>query len=221
MAKQVAHEIKNPLTPMKLSLQHLQFAWSRKDADLEQKFRKTSDLLIHQIDALSKMAEEFSSFAKMPEARMEVVSLSDIIHKAVHLFEREPDFQIQAKHADTDAQVYADPDQLLRVFTNIIKNAAQAIPEGQEGRLDVKVSLGTGSVTVSFRDNGKGIEPALYDKIFSPNFSTKNSGMGLGLAISRKIIEVFGGNITFNSKLWQGTTFSVTLPLWQGEKQLT
>jgi len=221
MAKQVAHEIKNPLTPMKLSLQHLQFAWSRKDADLEQKFRKTSDLLINQIDALSKMAEEFSSFAKMPEARMEVVSLSDIIHKAVHLFEREPDFQIQAKHADTDAQVYADPDQLLRVFTNIIKNAVQAIPEGQEGRLDVKVSLGTGTVTVSFRDNGKGIEPALYDKIFSPNFSTKNSGMGLGLAISRKIIEVFGGNITFNSKLWQGTTFSVTLPLWQGEKQLT
>jgi two-component system, NtrC family, nitrogen regulation sensor histidine kinase NtrY len=216
MAKQVAHEIKNPLTPMKLSLQHLQYAWQRKDPEIDRKFSKTSELLIHQIDALSKMAEEFSSFAKMPEAHLEEIDLRAILNQAVHLFEREPNLRIHTRIPEQEMRVNADTDQLLRVFTNIIKNAAQAIPEQEEGRLDIAVEKVNGFVSIAFKDNGKGIEPALYDKIFSPNFSTKNSGMGLGLAISRKITESFGGSIGFNSTLGKGTTFTVKIPLYSG-----
>ncbi|MBU6324648.1 MAG: GHKL domain-containing protein, partial [Bacteroidetes bacterium] len=213
MAKQVAHEIKNPLTPMKLSLQHLQYAWSKKDADLEEKFRKTSALLINQIDALSKMAEEFSSFAKMPEASIRDLRLQDVLSQAIHLFEQEPNAHIEVSIPETDIMLRADPDQLLRVFTNILKNAVQAIPEGISGHIEVSTSVENNMARISFSDNGRGIPPELYDRIFSPNFSTKNSGMGLGLAISRKIIESFGGSISFSSRMNQGSTFVVRLPL--------
>jgi len=213
MAKQVAHEIKNPLTPMKLSLQHLQYAWNKRDADLDEKFRKTSELLINQIDALSKMAEEFSSFAKMPEAIIRDVCLQDTLKQAIHLFEQEPGIRLRADLPDNPLMLKADPDQLLRVCTNIIKNAVQAIPEGKEGRISVEVYAENGYALVSFSDNGRGIPPELYDRIFSPNFSTKNSGMGLGLAISRKIVESFGGSISFSSRLNQGSTFMLRLPL--------
>ncbi len=216
MAKQVAHEIKNPLTPMKLSLQHLQYAWGKKDADLDEKFQKTSALLIRQIDALSKMAEEFSSFAKMPEASIQELRLQDILTQAIHLFEQEPNVHILVTMPETPLMLRADPDQLLRVFTNIIKNAVQAIPQGIAGHLDVSVHSEAGLALVAISDNGRGIPPELYDRIFSPNFSTKNSGMGLGLAISRKIVESFGGGISFSSKLNQGSTFVVRLPLNAG-----
>ncbi len=213
MAKQVAHEIKNPLTPMKLSLQHLQYAWSKKDADLDEKFRKTSALLINQIDALSKMAEEFSSFAKMPEASIRDLRLQDVLSQAINLFEQEPKVRIHISMQEADIMLRADPDQLLRVFTNILKNAIQAIPEGNSGLIDVSASTENNIARISFSDNGRGIPPELFDRIFSPNFSTKNSGMGLGLAISRKIIEGFGGSISFSSRLNQGSTFIVRLPI--------
>jgi signal transduction histidine kinase len=213
MAKQVAHEIKNPLTPMKLSLQHLQYAWNKQDEHLDEKFRKTSALLITQIDALSKMAEEFSSFAKMPEASIRELCLQEVLQQAVHLFEQEPLLHISLSMPQQAILLRADQDQLLRVFTNIIKNALQAISDGTEGRLEIQLRQLDGVAILSFKDNGRGIPPELYDRIFSPNFSTKNSGMGLGLAISRKIIESFGGSISFSSRLNQGSTFVVKLPL--------
>jgi nitrogen fixation/metabolism regulation signal transduction histidine kinase len=198
MAKQVAHEIKNPLTPMRLSLQHLQFSLQRNDENLKDKIQKTSELLIRQIDSLSQMAEEFSSFAKMPEPKLQEVNLVQVVSDAVLLLGKESDMPIDWKYAKEDVRVMADPLQLGRVFTNILKNAITI-----QGKL----------VIVEFRDNGKGIPESLRDKIFSPNFSTKNSGMGLGLAISRKIVEQLGGVITYQTKEGVGTTFTITLPV--------
>jgi two-component system nitrogen regulation sensor histidine kinase NtrY len=213
MAKQVAHEIKNPLTPMKLSLQHLQYAIERKDPNLDDKYKKTTDLLIKQIDSLSKMAEEFSAFAKMPEARLEEVSLAVLIDETVQLFSKEQDFSIHYTPISNELKVQVDPHQMTRVFTNIFKNATQAIPDNTKGLLRVSGQVEKGNIVLRFEDNGKGIPDALAPHIFSPNFSTKNSGMGLGLAMSKKIVEQFGGKISFQSEEGKGTTFYITLPL--------
>lgn len=213
MAKQVAHEIKNPLTPMKLSLQHLQSAIKRNDPQIEEKIKKTSDLLINQIDSLSKMAEEFSAFAKMPETQVNDVLLNDLLDEVVELFEKDENCVIHYKPLTQKVYVKADPHQLSRVYGNIVKNAIQSIPEDKKGLLRISALLQNGNITVIFEDNGKGIPEELRKKIFSPNFSTKNSGMGLGLAISRKSIEQFNGTIEFTSKVGKGSTFFVTLPL--------
>jgi signal transduction histidine kinase len=213
MAKQVAHEIKNPLTPMRLSLQHLQFSLQRNDENLKDKIQKTSELLIRQIDSLSQMAEEFSSFAKMPEPKLQDVNLVQVVSDAVLLLGKESDMPIDWKFVKDDVRVMADPLQLGRVFTNILKNAIQSIPEGRTGEIAAELKIQGKLVIVEFSDNGKGIPESLRDKIFSPNFSTKNSGMGLGLAISRKIVEQLGGAITYQTKEGVGTTFTITLPV--------
>lgn len=217
MAKQVAHEIKNPLTPMKLSLQHLQFAMQRKDPNIDEKIKRTSELLINQIDSLSRMAEEFSAFAKMPDAKTEAISLNTVLDEVVGLFGKTENLTIDYSPIETPVTVTADPHQLNRVFTNIVKNAAQAIPEDRKGLLKVYSEIKNGYITVNFEDNGKGIPPELANKIFSPNFSTKNSGMGLGLAISRKIMEQFRGSIDFISKGDKGTVFFVKLPIAENQ----
>ncbi len=212
MAKQVAHEIKNPLTPMKLSLQHLQHSIARNDADIEQKVSKTAKLLIDQIDSLSRMAEEFSTFAKMPDAMPEEMDFNKAIKHCCDLFRQEAGFEIVFSTTHKDAIIKADSDQLNRVITNIIKNAQQAIPEGREGILKISLEKKGNFYEAKFSDNGKGIEQELLNKIFSPNFSTKSSGMGLGLAISKKIIETFNGYLSFDTKLNIGTTFYIMLP---------
>lgn len=213
MAKQVAHEIKNPLTPMKLSLQHLQFAIERNDPNIAERMKKTSELLINQIDSLSRMAEEFSAFAKMPEARLEVQPVNGILDESVRLFQEEKHVTFHYTPLDNIVMVNVDAHQLSRVFTNIIKNAIQAIPEDKKGLVRIHGKVFNQSLEVHFEDNGKGIPLELHGKIFSPNFSTKNSGMGLGLAISRKILDQFSGNIRFTSVEGKGTVFIVTMPV--------
>lgn len=213
MAKQVAHEIKNPLTPMRLSLQHLQFALQRDDVHLKEKIQKTSELLIRQIDSLAQMAEEFSSFAKMPEPKLERVNLVQVVSDAVLLLGKESDMPIAWKYVNKEVMVYADPLQLGRVFTNILKNAIQSIPDGKTGEIAAELKLKDNLALVEFKDNGKGIPETLREKIFSPNFSTKNSGMGLGLAISKKIVEQLGGQIAYQTKVGEGTTFTIELPV--------
>jgi nitrogen fixation/metabolism regulation signal transduction histidine kinase len=213
MAKQVAHEIKNPLTPMKLHLQHLQMAINRQDADLPEKVKKITQILIEQIDQLSKMAEEFSSFAQMPIAILEVCNISEILTSVVHLFKIQSGIEINYTIHDKNALAYIDKDQLQRVFTNILKNAQQAAKEDTLCQIDVELSVQNQTITIDFKDNGKGISIELKDKIFMPNFSTKTSGMGLGLSICKKIIENVNGSITFESELNAGTTFYIVLPL--------
>jgi nitrogen fixation/metabolism regulation signal transduction histidine kinase len=213
MAKQVAHEIKNPLTPMKLHLQHLQMAINRQDADLPEKVKKITQILIEQIDQLSKMAEEFSSFAQMPIAILEVCNISEILTSVVHLFKIQSGIEINYTIHDKNALAYIDKDQLQRVFTNILKNAQQAAKEDTLCQIDVELSVQNQTIAIDFKDNGKGISIELKDKIFMPNFSTKTSGMGLGLSICKKIIENVNGSITFESELNAGTTFYIVLPL--------
>lgn len=213
MAKQVAHEIKNPLTPMKLHLQHLQLAIQREDDNLIPKIKNISQMLIEQIEHLSKMAEEFSSFAKMPISVMEISNLPYLIENSIQLFNLDENVEFEYNTEYQIIQVYVDKDQLQRVFTNIIKNAIQAKDEDAKCIIKIKITLYQEKVIVSFQDNGKGIEDELKPKIFNPNFSTKTSGMGLGLSICKQIIENFNGSISFESQLNIGTTFYVELPI--------
>ena len=213
MAKQVAHEIKNPLTPMRLSLQHLEYSIQRNDDNIKEKITKTIQLLIRQIDSLSTMAEEFSSFAKMPEPKIEVIDFKLVLTDAKLLMEREMGQQITMDLPDSEIWINADPHQLGRVFNNLFKNALQAIPDNRVAKVKVLAEIKDAKVFIQVVDNGKGIPEELYKKIFSPNFSTKNSGMGLGLAISKKIVNQFGGTITFNSTMDVGTTFTLSFPL--------
>lgn len=213
MAKQVAHEIKNPLTPMKLHLQHLQFLIQRKDPNLTEKISDVSRILIEQIDQLSHMAEEFSSFAKMPISIIEKVNLEQILNTTIQLFNSFNQLDIKFDFNSSGIEINADAQQLQRVFTNIIKNAHQAVKESENCLLEIKTEIIGQSVLIFFKDNGKGIEPELKDKLFVPNFSTKNSGMGLGLSISKRIIEGFNGEIWFESELNIGTVFYIKLPI--------
>ena len=213
MAKQVAHEIKNPLTPMRLSLQHLEYSIQRNDDNIKEKITKTIQLLIRQIDSLSTMAEEFSSFAKMPEPKIEVIDFKLVLTDAKLLMEREMGQQITMDLPDSEIWINADPHQLGRVFNNLFKNALQAIPDNRVAQVKVLAEIKDAKVVIQVVDNGKGIPEELYKKIFSPNFSTKNSGMGLGLAISKKIVNQFGGTIMFNSTMDVGTTFTLSFPL--------
>jgi two-component system nitrogen regulation sensor histidine kinase NtrY len=211
MAKQVAHEIKNPLTPMKLQVQMLRKSWMTKQDDIDERFDRVTSLLLDRIDALSEMARQFSSFSQLPKVKIEKVNLREILQDMVDF--HEGDDRLAIKFNETkDIYVAVDKEQLIRVFTNLIQNARQSISEGQDGVLIIKLEDRMGRIIISFSDNGSGISRDLFGKIFEPNFSTKNSGMGLGLAICRKIIQSFNGEITFTSQINKGSTFFVNLP---------
>jgi len=212
MARQVAHEINNPLTPMKLTIQQLQRTKKMNDSRFDDYFDKSAVMLIEQIDNLSRIAGTFSNFARMPEANFERVDIASKLYSVVQLFANNNE-QIEMKYEGPESEVfvYADPEQLVQVFNNLIKNAIQAIPSDQAG--EVLVTLKTDQqIVISVTDNGAGIEPDIQSKLFIPNFTTKNTGMGLGLAIAKNIIELSGGTISFSTELNRGTTFTVILP---------
>ncbi|MDD4992764.1 MAG: ATP-binding protein [Paludibacter sp.] len=213
MARQVAHEINNPLTPMKLSIQQLQRTHKMNDGRFDDYFEKSTGMLIEQIDNLSRIAGTFSNFARMPEANFERVDIAARLHSAVQLFSNNnEDIQITYLGPKKDVFVYADPEQLVQVFNNLIKNAIQAIPDNREGEIEVKLNEDIDQIVILIIDNGVGIDNEVQDKLFVPNFTTKSTGMGLGLAIAKNIIEISGGTISFNSAVDEGTTFSITLP---------
>jgi len=213
MARQVAHEINNPLTPMKLTIQQLQRTKNMNNAGFDDYFTKSTAMLIEQIDNLSRIAGTFSNFARMPEANFERVDIAARLHSVVQLFVNNYD-QIQIEYAGEEKEiyVYADSEQLVQVFNNLLKNAIQAIPENRTGEVDVKLTTEAGQVLIEITDNGVGIDSGTRDKLFVPNFTTKNTGMGLGLAISKNIIELSGGSISFQSEQNIGTTFTIAIP---------
>lgn len=214
MAKQIAHEIKNPLTPMKLSIQMLQKAMREGRADVPQLSERVTKTLIEQIDNLSQIATAFSSFAKMPQANLETLNLEETIQSAVNLVSPHDDFEITFNKTEKNILVNADKNQLLRAFGNLIKNAQQAIPDNHKGKMTIDVSLAEQNVTIQFKDNGTGIPEEIQPRVFNPNFTTKTSGMGLGLAITKQAIEEGAkGKIWFETKANEGTTFFVKLPL--------
>ncbi len=214
MAKQIAHEIKNPLTPMKLSVQQLQRAWCDGKEDYDAYLKQVSVTLIEQIDNLSTIASEFSNFAKMPKARFQKIDLLKVIKSAAELFSNTENTTIKTDfHGSRLVLVYADREQLTRVFINVIKNGIQSIPEKREGLINIDLTVEGDYAKVKVTDNGRGIPDNQKDKLFMPNFTTKTSGMGLGLAIVKNIIDNIGGRISFTTVLDKGTTFIIELPV--------
>ncbi|MGB0369092.1 MAG: ATP-binding protein, partial [Flavobacteriales bacterium] len=210
MAKQVAHEIKNPLTPMKLSIQMLQRSMADGAEDLDQRIERTSKTLIEQIDTLSNIATEFSSFAQMPKSNIERVDLKSLLESTAELY-RNSEAQIELSLlVENTAAVQADKEQLLRVFNNLIKNGIQAVTDGTEPKISIGLKREENRWIASVKDNGSGIPEDLREKIFVPNFTTKSSGMGLGLAMVKNIVESVNGEISFISESGLGTTFYVS-----------
>lgn len=219
MARQVAHEIKNPLTPMKLSIQHLQRAIAEKRPNVDELANKVISTLIEQIENLNHIASEFSTFAKMPTAKNEVFDLVEVIESVAHLFGENRQVTVRFTRPADPVWVYADKNQVLRVLNNLVKNAVQAIPDNKRGTVEISVRLKLNSCIITVADNGAGIPKSQQEKVFQPNFTTKTSGTGLGLSISRQIVENTGGEIWFESKEGKGTSFFVKLPLHKRMEQ--
>lgn len=207
MAKQVAHEIKNPLTPMKLNLQYLQHLMKNNPDDFREKFERTSIGIIEQIDSLANIANEFSNFAKLPGTQLEPINLAEVITSSVLIFENQKSINIINTIAQSEIRVMGDRDQGLRVFNNILKNAIQALEDQANPEIQISLEEKESSVVVAITDNGCGIDENLKTKIFTPNFTTKTTGSGLGLAMVKNIMQGFGGSISFASEKDQGTVF--------------
>ena len=211
MAKQVAHEIKNPLTPMRLTVQSFQRKFDPNDPEAKQKMNDYSTILIQQIDTMSSVASAFSNFATMPAQQNETLNVVKIVELALDIFNEE---YIEFDAAEKEIITRMDRTQLIRIITNLVKNAIQSIPENQAVKsILVTVNTEEDAVVIRVKDNGIGIEAENIAHIFEPKFTTKTSGMGLGLGIIKNIIENYKGTITFESSFGVGTIFTVSLPL--------
>ncbi len=214
MARQVAHEIKNPLTPMKLQIQYLQRALREGRADVPQMAERVSGTLVEQIDNLSRIATEFSDFARLPEAQPAVLELGPLLQRTADLHRGDGALvDISVEVPPQPVVVRADHSHLLRALTNLVQNGVQAIPEGRPARIRIRVEAGERTAIVRIADNGRGISASERAKIFRPYFTTKSSGTGLGLAMTRQMVEGWGGRIWFDSKEGEGTEFFMEVPL--------
>lgn len=213
MARQIAHEIKNPLTPMKLSVQFLLRVWDNRRDNFEPTLRKTAQTLIEQIDQLSNVASQFSGMAKMKQAEPIRMDLAARLTATTTLFGRSDEANITYDGPQNGVYIMADPSLLTSVFNNLVKNAQQSTHDGRVVDIIVSLSTTEDNVVVTVADNGDGMPPEVSEKAFRPNFTTKSTGMGLGLAITKTIIDNSGGTIDFETEVGRGTTFTVTLPL--------
>ena len=219
MARQVAHEIKNPLTPMKLSLQFLQKAIEERRPNSEELIARISQTLITQIDVLSDIATSFSTFTNLPAMRPERLDVAEVLRRCAGLHQPDAADGALGLHLPPDAEtgrytVYADESLLVRTFNNLLINARQAVPADRAPHIDVSlVYAGAGKVRVAIRDNGAGIPDEVREKVFVPNFTTKETGSGIGLAVARRGIESAGGKIWFETRVGEGTDFFIELPL--------
>jgi len=211
MAKQVAHEIKNPLTPMRLTVQSFERKFNPEDPDLKQKLNDYTKTLIQQIDTMTSVASAFSNFASMPAQQNETLNVVEVVEFSLDIFNEE---YITFESEEEEIITIMDRTQLIRIITNLVKNAIQAIPEEQtEKSILVAVKREENNVNITVKDNGIGIELEYIEHIFEPKFTTKTSGMGLGLGIIKNIIENYKGTITFETEYGKGTTFKVSLPI--------
>ncbi|MBN1926197.1 MAG: HAMP domain-containing histidine kinase [Prolixibacteraceae bacterium] len=214
MARQIAHEIKNPLTPMKLNIQFLQRSKPDGSGEYQKTLEKVTKTLIEQIDNLSAIATEFSNFAKMPRAHSERFNLMLKLKEIVGLYDYTDDCKFETRFEGAeDIVVNADREQFSRAMINLIKNAQQAMPENREGKITFSLYRDKNHAVIEVSDNGKGIPDTLKERIFMPNFTTKSSGTGLGLAITKNITDSFGGEIWFESEEGKGSTFYVKMPI--------
>jgi len=211
MAKQVAHEIKNPLTPMRLTVQSFQRKFDANDPNLKQKINDYSETLIQQIDTMSSVASAFSNFASMPAQQDETLNVVEVVELTMEIFKED---YIHFKTEEKEIISKIDRTQLIRIITNLVKNAIQAFPGNQENKaVCVNIKRVLDNVIITVADNGIGIAAADFNRIFEPKFTTKSSGMGLGLGIIKNIIENYKGTISLESQKGIGTTFTVSLPI--------
>ena len=209
MAKQVAHEIKNPLTPMRLTVQSFERRFDPMDTKAKETLKEFSQTLIQQIDVMTSIASAFSDFAKMPTQKKEQIEIISVVKFALDIFNEE-----HIKYHPQEKELYANLDktQLIRVITNLVKNAIQAIDKEENPLVEVCVLSEGTNLKITVSDNGKGISEEVKELIFEPKFTTKTSGMGLGLAMIKNIIEAYDGDISFRSTEGVGTVFTVILP---------
>ena len=213
MAKQVAHEIKNPLTPMKLSIQYLQQAIKRNPDRSEELIAKTASTLVEQIDNLTEIANAFSNVATLPQADNAKIVLNEVVEAVHDLFRKRDDMNITLLEPLEEITVFADKGHLVRILNNIVKNAIQSIPTDKSGKIEIKLYTQNENALISVKDNGQGIPEHLRDKVFTPKFTTKSSGSGLGLAIATNMMDALNGRIYFETSLNIGTTFYLEIPL--------
>jgi len=211
MAKQVAHEIKNPLTPMRLTVQSFHRKFDPTDPEIEQKMEEFSNSLIQQIDTMGSIASAFSAYAQMPAQQDETLDVVKITKLALDIFTED---YIYFLTEEKEIIAKFDRTQLIRVITNLIKNSIQAIDQKQPDnpRIEVRVFSDKGRVAITVKDNGHGISRENKEKVFEPKFTTKSSGMGLGLAMVKKIVNNYGGDITVVSNEGIETIFKVNFP---------
>lgn len=211
MAKQVAHEIKNPLTPMKLTVQSFARRFNPEDPKIDEKMKDFCDTMVQQIDTMSAVASAFSNFASMPAQENTTLNVVKVVQLALDIFNE--DF-IRFESTEKEIIAVFDQSQIIRIITNLVKNAIQAIPNYEPfPRILVKVEKLETDVLITISDNGTGVPDSIKDKIFEPKFTTKTSGMGLGLAMIKNMIEGYGGTIYFETQVNKGTTFYVQLPI--------
>jgi nitrogen fixation/metabolism regulation signal transduction histidine kinase len=211
VARQIAHEIKNPLTPMKLNVQYLEKAYRENDADFGKKIKTISTSLIEQIESLNNVAEMFADFSKSTAQHLTTIDLLAVIHSSVELFNNNRDVKINVVSQNTNVKTLASADgnDILRVFNNLLKNSIQSITGSVGGKIDISIKTDQQWHTVIISDNGKGIDDATKSLIFQPYFTTKSGGTGLGLAIVKSIMNGIGGEIEFISEPGKGTVFTL------------
>lgn len=213
LAKQIAHEIKNPLTPMKLNVQYLQNVVKNDDSKNGELTKKVTKRLIEEIENLNFIASEFANFAKMPEPNVETIDVIKSLHSILDLFYNQNEkINLSFIEPKESPFIIMDKSYFRRVFTNLIKNAMQAIPDDQFGKVELKIHLNQDKIIILVKDNGKGIEEHMKEKMFIPYFTTKSSGTGIGLSMTKKMVESSHGKIWFDSKAGEGTIFYVQFP---------
>ncbi|MBB4807633.1 signal transduction histidine kinase [Chryseobacterium defluvii] len=209
MAKQVAHEVKNPLTPMKLTIQNFERKFDPEDPNIVEKVRQMSKTMVDQIDLIATVASAFSEFAKLPEKNNEVINLNTEVEDILRVFNDDSIFLHTNKN---NIMINMDRIYLSRIITNLVTNAKQAQSDERKLIINVDVEQHQRRVMISVQDNGIGIPESIYERIFEPNFTSKSSGMGLGLSMVRKMVEDYKGEISVKSEVGKGSTFTITLP---------
>jgi len=221
MARQVAHEIKNPLTPMKLSIQYLQKAINNNSGNVKELTANVARTLVEQIDHLAKIAADFSQFANIGNPKNEVFDLHEMLYSLTSLYETTENLLFKWVPVHPKVMVYADKTQLNRLFTNLLQNALEACHGRDKCVISVSEELKDETILIKVTDNGEGIPDNMHSKIFMPNFTTKSSGTGLGLAMSKTIVEQARGKIWFETEVGTGTTFFVELPVMKIHQSAT
>ena len=213
MARQVAHEIKNPLTPMKLNLQYLQMAIDNNSPEVKNISLYVAGILLEQIEHLSQIASDFAQFANIGNSRNQIFDIHQVLESIIILYSTNDEIQINTDLNGQEILIKADKTQVNRLFTNLLQNAVQSVPDYRDVQIEIKSALVNDNVVVSIKDNGNGIPKSMFSKIFTPNFTTKTSGTGLGLAMCKGIVEKINGRIWFETEEGEWTCFYVEIPV--------